>query len=318
MKDINLKGLKVGVLKGGVSNEREISLISGREAASALRRKGIDAVEIDIVSSGKEEVIDLISRSDIDLAFVALHGAFGEDGAVQMILEDLGIPYTGSGPGANRLAMDKVSSKKIFIKNKIPTPGFVVLDKYSSIKNKGFPKVVKPHFAGSSLGVSIVDNDRQLQQAIERAFLVSQRVIIEDYIEGKELTVGILGLRPLSVVEIIPLKPYYDFTAKYTEGMASFVAPASLEKTLYEKIMTLALSSHIALGCSGFSRVDIRLSLQNTPFILELNSIPGLTSHSLLPLSAKAVGIGFDELIMRMAQLALTDRAKKKTVTELI
>ncbi|MFA5008650.1 MAG: D-alanine--D-alanine ligase [Candidatus Omnitrophota bacterium] len=311
-----LKDIKVGVLGGGVSSERAISLLSANEAYKALRRNNIETVFIDIATPQKEKVKEIILLSNIDLAFIALHGEFGEDGKIQEILEELDIPYTGSGSRASYLAMDKIASKEIFIKKAVPTAGFVVYesgclaeDLFPKLK---YPAVVKPFFSGSSVGVFIVRNKAELETALKKAIALQPKIIIEDYIEGREFTVGIFEDTPLSVVEIVLKNGYFDFTTKYSDGLATFVAPACLDKAVYKKIQDTALAAHRALGCRHFSRVDIRLGCGCIPYVLEVNSIPGLTTHSLLPLSAKCCGINFDELIIRMAQLALNGKNFKK------
>ncbi|MCM8823602.1 MAG: D-alanine--D-alanine ligase [Candidatus Omnitrophica bacterium] len=310
----DLRDIKVGILKGGISGERKISFLSGEQASLALRRKGINVVDIIIDSSDESVIKSLICKESIDLAFIALHGEFGEDGGIQSILDDLDIPYTGSSPRASYLAMNKIASKIIFIKRGIPTPSFFVLDRLVDIDDEmiSFPKVVKPYYSGSSLGVSIVKNYQDYRQAIIKAFTINDRVIVEDYIYGKELTVGILDDKPLSVVEIIPKQSYYDFDAKYTDGLSEFNAPAPLPSHIYKKIMEIGFSAHSALGCRHFSRVDIRLDPEGIPFVLEVNTIPGLTSHSLLPLCAKVCGIGFDELILKMVELAYNEKKKEQ------
>lgn len=304
-----LKDIKIGVLGGGVSSEREISLLSADEAYKALRRNQIEAVFIDINTSQKEKVKEIISSNNIHLAFVALHGEFGEDGQIQEILEELQMPYTGSGALASYLAMDKISSKKIFVQRGIPTPDFMVHEQGGSIgipiEELKYPLVIKPYFSGSSVGVTIVKSAAELDKAIEQAFSLQPKILIEDYVKGRELTVGILDDRPLAVVEIVVKSEYFDFVTKYNDGLAEFMVPAKLDSKLYKKIQDIAMAAHCALGCKYFSRVDMRLGLDNTPYVLEVNSIPGLTTHSLLPLSAKYCGIDFDELITRMSYLAL-------------
>lgn len=311
-----LKDIKIGVLGGGVSSEREISLLSANEAYKALRKSNIETVFIDITVSQKEKVKEMILSNNIDLAFIALHGEFGEDGKIQQILEEIDIPYTGSGSHASYLAMDKIASKEIFIKRNIPTAEFVVYEQGQSIKDLAFnlkyPAVVKPFFAGSSVGVFIVRNEIELETALKKAVALQPKIIIEDYIEGREFTVGIFEDKPLSVVEIVLKSGYFDFTTKYSDGLAEFIAPAKLDKTVYKKIQDTALAAHCALGCKHFSRVDIRFGVNNMAYVLEVNSIPGLTTHSLLPLCAKCCGIDFDELIIRMAQLALDGKNFKK------
>jgi D-alanine-D-alanine ligase len=328
MKDFNLEGIRVGVLGGGVSSEREVSLISAQQALKSLQNGKVGCVFVDITTSDKEKVKELLAKQNIDLAFIALHGAFGEDGKIQSILEELEIPYTGSLRLASYLAMDKIVSKAIFLNAGIPTANFLVywhkggqgltdLESLGALRQKiQYPTVVKPYFSGSSLGVSIVYQEDQLLEALKKALSLQSKIVLENYIEGRELTVGILDDKPLGVVEIIPKEGYYDFTAKYSEGMTEFIAPAKLEDTIYEKTQEVALRAHKALGCRHFSRVDIRLRKDSEIFVLEVNSIPGLTSHSLLPLSANACGISFDRLILTMIQLTLHGHKTIKETAE--
>ncbi len=303
---LNFNGICVGVLAGGISGEREISLLSGEQVFLSLKRQGINTQFIDITSSNEKNIKGLIYDKGIDVVFIALHGEFGEDGAIQTILEETGIPYTGSKPIASYSAMDKIVSKNKFLESDISTPNFFILKKSDVFYgNCIYPLVIKPYFGGSSLGVSIARNNEELKNAVEKVFSLTDKAILEDYIEGREFTVGILGNRPLGVVEIIPKAQYFDFSNKYTGGLAQFFAPASLKNNLRLKIRQLALSAHDSLGCEHFSRVDLVLSKNDLPFVLEVNSIPGLTSHSLLPLSAKCCGIDFDSLIKKMLTLAM-------------
>lgn len=311
---MDVKGIKIGVLGGGVSPERDVSLISAKEAQGALLRAGLEVIFVDIASSSVSDVKKLITSYGLDLAFIALHGKFGEDGSIQQILEDLGIPYTGSGPKASFLAMDKTLSKNLFIKAGIQTPNFsVCVDSQSPPKDIKYPVVIKPDFSGSSLGISIVREEFDLKKALDKAFSYSRsEVILEEYIEGRELTVGILEDKPLSVVEIVPKNSYYDFDAKYADAKTDFIVPAQLGNSLYKKVQNQALKAYQILGCSYFSRVDFRLNTNNIPYVLEVNSIPGLTSHSLLPLSAKECGICFDALILKMVRLTLYAKKEKQ------
>jgi len=310
---MDLSRIKIGVLGGGISKEREVSLLSAEGVYQALKRKGYDACFIDIPTSCALKVKSLISSQNIGLAFIALHGEFGEDGKIQKILEDLDIVYTGSEPKASLYAMDKSLSKDIFIKNGIPTPNFInCLNKKDIPAINKYPLVVKPAFLGSSLGVTIVKDKRGLKPALSKAFSYHNRVIIEDYIEGKELTVGILEDKALGVVEIIPKSGYYDFNTKYSDNKAEFIVPAKLENKVYNEAKKIGLAAHLSLGCRHFSRVDIRLNKNNIPYVLEVNSIPGLTTHSLLPLSAKVCGLDYDSLIVKMAQLAVYEKKTQK------
>ncbi len=309
---MELKKLKIGVLGGGVSAERDISLISAKEAFKSLKAQGFDVVLIDIDSSQKSKVNQLINSYAIDLAFIALHGEFGEDGTIQAMLDELKIPYTGSGKESSKLAMDKIASKKIFNENGIATPQFKTYSASDCIAaDLDYPVVIKPNLSGSSLGLSIVEQEKDLAKALKEAFNYGDDIIIEKYIVGRELTVGILDDQALAVVEIIPKKGHYDFQAKYSQGGSFFKAPAQLDKDTYQKTQKSALSAHQVLGCVDFSRVDIRLSEDNRPYVLEVNSIPGLTSHSLLPLSAKGCGINFNNLILKMMELVFYGKKKK-------
>lgn len=301
-----LKNIRVGILEGGISEERDISLLSGEQVYYSLKKANINSIRLDIYTDDEKIIKKMIQESRIDIAFVALHGRFGEDGQIQRVLEDLNIPYTGSDPYASFLAMNKIASKRIFLEKNIPTPPFYFLENKKKTKiNLKFPVVVKPYFSGSSIGVSIVKKEEDLNEALKKAFYWGEKVIIEKYIEGRELTVGILEEKALGVVEIKYKDDFFNFHTKYGEGKTEIIAPAQLEESIYKKVQKIALSAHKALGCRDFSRVDIRLDKNGNPFVLEVNSIPGLTSHSLLPLSAKCCGISFDELIKKMIILAL-------------
>lgn len=307
---MDIKKLKVGVLAGGVSEEREISLRSGKQVFSALNKENISACFIDLKSSDSEEIKLTLLESKIDIAFIALHGFFGEDGQIQTILEEISLAYTGSGPEASRLSMDKVASKEKFRSLGIKTPDYQVFSYRDIQKRKiSYPAVVKPNFSGSSFGISIVKKPTLLAKALEVAFSFNDQVIVEDFIQGRELTVGILKDKPLAVVEIIPKKGFFDFNNKYNKGNSNFIVPAKLDSKLYNLVQNRALAAHQALGCRDFSRVDIRLS-DRSPYVLEVNSIPGLTSESLLPLSALACGINFQKLAILLLESAYLRQKK--------
>jgi D-alanine-D-alanine ligase len=301
---------RIGVLMGGPSTEREISLKSGQAVYAALKDSGLKVENIDIKTEDREENINLIKSYKIDCAFIALHGRFGEDGQVQAILDGLKIPYTCSGAEASRLAMDKVASLKIFEANGLKVPRYRVLEiaSYSpdwKIGNElGLPLVIKPATHGSSIGLSIVDDPGDLDKAVALAFSFDPRVVVQEYVAGRELTVGILEERPLPVIEIIPKKRFFDFEAKYQAGMTDYIVPAEIEESASKKAQGMALSAHRLLGCSGCSRVDMILDKNSALFILEINTIPGLTSISLLPKAAKTAGIGFQELCLKLIELA--------------
>jgi D-alanine-D-alanine ligase len=315
MSVINSKdfsGIKVGVLAGGVSAERDISLISGEQAFLALKQNNIDVVMIDINTRDKKKITALIEDNKINFAFIALHGEFGEDGQIQTILEEIFLAYTGSGPQASQNAMDKVKAKEIFRLNGVPTPNFCVRHNLNESFDKiNYPVVVKPAAVGSSIGISIVDKPGDLSSALAAAFSVQSKVLIEDYIAGREFTIGIFDDKALAVVEILPKTKFFDFQAKYSDGLVDFSAPAKLPVSLYELLRDTALRAHLALGCRDFSRADIRLNQEGVPYVLEVNSIPGLTTHSLLPLSAKCCGIDFTALILGMVELGLRRKNQK-------
>lgn len=301
---------RIGVLMGGPSTEREISLKSGEAVFGALKGIGLNVIAIDINTESEKENIELIKYYNIDCAFLALHGRFGEDGGVQKILETLGIPYTGSGIRASKLALDKVASRKIFAAAKLDVPRYIAVNKNSNHKNSiifnklGLPLVIKPATHGSSIGLSIIDREGDFNKALDLAFNFDSSVIIEEYIQGRELTVGVLEERSLPIIEIIPKKRFFDFEAKYQPELTDYIVPAKLEARLAKKIQYAAFLAHKLLGCFGCSRVDIILSKKNIPFILEVNTIPGLTKTSLLPKAARCLGIEFPELCLKLIQLA--------------
>jgi D-alanine-D-alanine ligase len=309
---------RIGVLMGGPSSEREISLKSGKAVYEALKAAGVDAVSIDITTDNIEENIRLIESLGINCAFLALHGRFGEDGQAQNILETLKMPYTGSGVLASRLAMDKVSSRQIFESHDLTVPRYQVMYKDSyrpergALAEIGFPLVVKPAAHGSSIGLSIIHEPAGLTKALESAFEFDEKIVIEEYIKGREMTVGILEEEALPVIEIIPSKGFFDYEAKYQSGLTEYVVPALLGEALAKNIQSSALSAHRLLGCFGCSRVDLILSEEDIPFILEVNTIPGFTSTSLLPKAAKRRGIDFTQLCLKLIRLAYANAKKQE------
>jgi D-alanine-D-alanine ligase len=305
-----LTEMRIGVLMGGRSAEREVSLRSGNAVYTALKGLGYDAVAIDTDS----EICEALRREKIKIAFIALHGGDGENGAVQGMLEVLGIPYTGSGVLASALAMDKEASKKIFLCHNIPVPPFVVL-KAKSIDSSHvdflMPWVVKPATEGSSIGVSIIKDEREIRPAVEKAFSLGNRVIIEKYIEGKEVHIGILNDRVLGGVEVRPSLEFYSYEAKYHAGLTEYILPPEINSETYERAKETALSAHIALGCRGATRVDLRIDGEGNPYVLEVNTIPGMTETSLLPKIAGLAGLDFPALIEEMFRSVL-DESKEK------
>lgn len=311
MNKINSDKLgRIGILMGGPSSEREISLKSGKAVYEALSGTNIDVKAIDIQSDNEEINIDLLRPIGIDCAFIALHGRFGEDGQIQRILDKLGIIYTGSGEEASRLAMDKIASHRIFSDNALASPKYEVLLKGCSVDVEGIlrsfdlPVVVKPATHGSSVGLTIVDKKEDLREALRLAFSFDDRILVEEYIKGREMTVGILEDKALPVVEILPKKRFFDFEAKYKAGMSDYIVPAQISEEEKKKVQEMALRAHKLLGCCGCSRVDVILPRNGSPFVLEVNTIPGLTATSLLPKAAKTVGIDFKALCLKLIQLA--------------
>lgn len=300
---------KIGILMGGPSSERDISLKSGQAVYDNLKGAGFDVVAIDIVTDNILANKKLIRSHNINCAFVALHGRFGEDGQVQKLLDALKMPYTGSGVKASRLAIDKIASRYIFEKNKLNVPKYKILKRAKHAKDytlKGFklPLVIKPATHGSSIGLSIIDKKSDFKKAVDIAFSFDRNIIIEEYISGREITVGILEDKALPVIEIVPKNRFFDFEAKYHSGMTEYIVPAQIGISLAKKSQKAALSAHRLLGCFGCSRVDIILDKDNTPFVLEVNTIPGLTSTSLLPKAAKVKGIDFTKLCVKLLRLA--------------
>ncbi len=301
-----LKGRRVAVLAGGPSCEREISLISGKGVLEALASRGIDAFLLDPDPAG--DFLGELSRKNVAIAFIALHGTFGEDGTVQRLLEKSGIPYTGSGPAASEKGFDKAAAQTIFKEAKLSIPGFEILRSSEAIvsaRSFSFPCVVKPSRAGSSVGISILQSPDHFQAAVREAFRYSDTVLIEEHIMGRELTVGILGDEPLPVVEIKVQRKFYDYDAKYKDTGTRYEAPARLTPEQTEKVQKTALAAYEALGCEVMGRVDVILDRKDKPYILELNTIPGLTGKSLLPKAARVAGIEFASLCVRIIELSL-------------
>jgi D-alanine-D-alanine ligase len=290
-----LNNKRIGVLMGGISAEREISLRSGSAIYNALKGLGYNAVSIDIGS----DICDVLDKGKIDVAFLALHGGYGEDGSIQGMLEVLGIPYTGSGVLASALAMDKEASKKVFLYHGIPVPPFEVLTREHRAKSIDFklPWVIKPATEGSSVGVNIARDKGNFEKALETAFSYGSRVIVEKYIEGQEIHIGILNGKVLGGVEVRPSLEFYNYEAKYTAGLTEYILPPEIAAETYERAKMTALSAHMALGCRGATRVDLRLNTEGAPYVLEVNTIPGMTETSLLPKIAGLAGFDFPGLI---------------------
>jgi len=304
---------RIGVLMGGFSSEREVSVRSGLAIYQSLKELGYNCVLIDV----NKDIVNVLKKEKIKFAFLALHGGVGENGAIQGLLEVLGIPYTGSGVLASALAMDKEASKKMFLYHGLNVAPFVVVTSddlrvmsknsklNSSLIDFPLPWVVKPATEGSSIGVSIVKKEEEFIPSVEKAFSFGQRVIVEKFINGKEIHIGILGQRVLGGVEVRPSLEFYNYEAKYTSGLTEYIIPPEIDEVTYEKTKEAAFKAHTALGCSGASRIDLRVDENNTPYVLEVNTLPGMTATSLLPKIALSAGLSFNELIEEIMRLAL-------------
>ena len=299
-----LKGKKVGVLMGGLSAEREVSLESGAAVYKALLERGYDAVAIDM----GRDLAQILTKESVEVAFICLHGRYGEDGAVQGLLEVLGIPYTGAGVLASALAMNKIFAKKLFQASGLTVAPYRVVQqgREPDLATIGFslPVVVKPSQEGSSVGVSIVRRGEEFQPALEAAFAYDAEILVEEFIKGREIQVGILEEKALGAIEIVPKKEFYDYEAKYTPGMAEHILPAPLSPDLYNRVLKAGEDAHRALGCCGYSRVDFLVKELGECYLLEVNTLPGMTALSLLPEIARGSGIGFEELVERILATA--------------
>ena len=298
---------RIGVLAGGPSSEREISLKSGRAVYEAIKTDYPAVTLIGIESSDNGYTRSLIENERLDCAFLALHGRFGEDGTIQGILDDMHVPYTGSGAAASRIAFDKAEARDVFKKRGVPVPEASVLKDHARLNDIdiSYPVIVKPSEEGSSIGLSFVRGADDLEAAVQKAFTYSGRVIVERYISGRDITVSVLDGKALPVVEIRPKNFLYDFAAKYNDNETLYIVPAQIGRDLFVKAQEIGVTAHKALGCEGFSRVDMRLSESGEIFVLEVNTIPGLTERSLFPKAAQAVGMDFRRLCGEIIRLAM-------------
>jgi D-alanine-D-alanine ligase len=292
---------RVGVVMGGSSGERNVSLASGRAVVDGLTEKGFEVVPIDL--DDQRDWARVLTAARVDAVFLALHGRLGEDGCVQGLCEVLGIPYTGSGVLASALAMDKVKAKELFHQHNVPTPPYYTLsvqDDLTDIEeihgSFGFPVIVKPRSEGSSLGVRRADSLSDLVDAVLAAQELDDVVLIERLIQGREVNVGILDGRVLGAIEIAPKKGIYDYESKYTPGMSEYFMPARLPATRYLGVLNVAEQAVKALGCAGACRVDLIVTEGANEYVLEVNTIPGMTKTSLLPKIAAAAGYDFPDL----------------------
>jgi D-alanine-D-alanine ligase len=306
--------LTVAVLMGGVGEERDISIQSGNCVAQALKEAGVDVATADVGPNN----LDTLEDGGIDVFFLALHGRFGEDGQLQQILEDKGLCYTGSGPKASRLAFDKLAAKQCFIEANVTTPKAIALDVNakpeefeSQLTQLGNKFVVKPVRQGSTIGVTIVDNPKSVLTEAQKCSAKFGDCMIEEYIQGREITVGVLLGRTLPIIEVKSKTGFYDFNAKYIDGQTQFLFDTIRDLSLIKKIEAAALDCFDALGLRHFARVDFILSPDGTAYALEANSIPGLTSHSLLPKAAAKAGISMSNLCIKIIEASLKNRKTK-------
>ncbi|MBN2707207.1 MAG: D-alanine--D-alanine ligase [Deltaproteobacteria bacterium] len=300
---------RIGVLYGGLSAEREISLKSGKAVALALQELGYLVTLIDV----DRQIFERLRESRVEVVFNALHGTYGEDGSIQGVLEYLLIPYTGPGVMASSIAMNKVMTKIILRAHGLPTPDYTVsagAELEVKLPPGGYPLVVKPVAEGSSLGMTIVTDEKQLPEALSEARSYNQQVLLESYIPGLELTVAVLNGEPLPVIEIRARGGVYDYRAKYTKGYSEYLVPAPVADEITREVQSVACAAARALACDrGAVRVDFRLDTDNRPFIIEINTVPGMTETSLLPKAAAAAGIDFVTLIDRILKGAGLDLA---------
>ncbi len=305
---------KVLVLMGGISTEREISLKSGTTVAKALKEAGYDVETLDI----QYDNISEISRINPDVVYLALHGKGGEDGCIQGMLEWMGIAYTGPGVSASAVCMDKSLTKKIMVQSNIPTPKSLEYKKNQCKDIKklteeltqqlGLPMVLKAPCQGSSIGVVIVRDENSVEDAITEVFKYDDTLLAEQFISGVEISVPVIGNKNpevLPIIEIVPVSEFYDFHSKYTPGMSSHIIPARISKKAVEKVNQLASEAYIKTGCKGVSRIDFIVDGNDNPYVIEINTIPGMTETSLVPDSAKHMGISLPQLVDKIVQLAL-------------
>lgn len=300
----DLKNKTIGVLMGGLSPEREVSIVTGNSVLEALNRKGLAALPIHV----DHNIGETLKSNPIDVAFLALHGTFGEDGCIQGLLEYFKIPYTASGVMGSALAYDKLKSKEILKFHGIPTADYEVLYKNKGIsRTLDLPVVVKPTNQGSSLGVTIVKDENQWEPALETAFAYSEEVIVEKFIDGKLLAIGMNEMTPMPIIHIRPKSGFYDYEAKYTSGKTEYICPADIEKDEADRCRQVAIQVFRVLRGRGFPRVDVILDEKGIPQVLEMNTIPGMTPTSLLPMAAREMGVEFDDLVVEILKTAQLD-----------
>jgi len=298
-----LKTQRIGVLMGGLSSERDVSLRSGAAVAKALREAAYTVVEIDVQKDLPQRLI----AEKIDVAFIALHGRYGEDGSVQGLLESMFIPYTGSGVLASSVGMEKVFTKQVFVMRGIPTPKHAIFEHVDQALEEQLPfelpVVVKPSREGSSVGISIAKDPLQYRDAVKEAGKHAGLIMVEQFIKGREVQGAVLDDEALGVIEIVPEREFYDYQAKYGANSGTqYIFPARLDPEIYDRVNQLCLQAHKALGCSGATRSDAIVTEKGEIFLLEVNTLPGMTASSLLPKIAAGKGISFTQLCERLLQ----------------
>ena len=303
---INLKNKKIAVLCGGWSSEREVSLNSGKAVYKAIKKLGLNAVLIDV----NKNIAEKLKKEQTDIVYITLHGKPGEDGTIQGMLELMGIAYTGCGVFASSATIDKIVSKKMFEYAKIPTAKWTFIEKLKPFKEIEFPAVVKPASQGSAIGISIVKNKKEFEKAVKLAFKYEDRILVEKYIKGIEITAGVLNGKPLPVIEIVPKGKFYDYKSKYTVGQSAHIIPARLSGKILKKIQDIAVKVYNEFMCNGICRVDMIVDKNNNIYVLEANTLPGMTKTSLFPDAAKAAGISFENLVLEILKSALKNEKK--------
>jgi len=337
--------MRVAVLMGGTTSEREISLRTGRGMAQALRQLGHEVLAVDaangrLLPAGEEEraardtalvpagpaaLVSAAAIRDAEVVLIALHGGAGENGTLQALLDLAGKPYTGSGVMASALAMNKAMAKRLFEQAGVPTPPWRLVAAQGPVAESivagaipreaadlGLPVVVKPNEEGSTVGLTIVHDWGAMPRAFQEAARYGHEILLEAFVPGRELTVAVLGDRPLPIVEIRPLSGFYDYEAKYTAGRSEYFCPADLPAPLAERIQALGVTASLALDCRGVTRVDFRLDPEETPWCLEVNTIPGMTPTSLVPMAAKAAGMSYEQVVQCMIDLALEEARRRR------
>ena len=291
---------KVAVLMGGTSNERDISLESGEAVLDALHRKKVAAIAIDPKKDNLEQL------ESFNRAFICLHGKGGEDGEIQIFLEDINVPYTGSGILSSSLGMDKFKSKTIWNSKNISTPDFMQVNHADDFKEAsnfcGLPFFIKPANSGSSIGIAIINNEKDFILAFEEAYKIDKVVIVESFVVGNEYTLPIIHNKPFPIVEIKSKTEFYDYEAKYLRGDTEFICPVDIALPLVEDINKLCINAFNAIGCDGWGRVDFIIDKNKKIHIIEINTVPGMTSHSLVPMSVRYAGVEFDDLVMMILE----------------